>query len=231
MREIQLFKPLTIKDVTFRNRIGVSPMCQYSAVDGEMNDWHLVHLGSRAVGGAGLVLLEATAVAPEGRISPQDSGLWNDVQEQKLKPIVDFIKGAGSVAGIQIGHAGRKASTDLPWEGGGPLQSGAWPVVGPSPIAFSPKHQVPHELTEQELDGVVADFVAAAQRARNAGFEVLEAEIPGCEIFNLIIDVKSLTEGLGSFEHEFEQMKTVQNKQLSDSLIKEFSSKETEICL
>ncbi len=174
MREIHLFQPLTIKDVTFKNRIGVSPMCQYSAVDGEVNSWHLVHLGSRAIGGAGLVVVEATAVAPEGRISLQDCGLWNDLQEQKLRPIVEFLKSAGTVAAIQIGHAGRKASTALPWEGGGPLESGAWPIVGPSPIAFSSKHQVPHELTEQELESVVADFAAAAQRARNAGFQVLE---------------------------------------------------------
>lgn len=174
MREIHLFQPLTIKDVTFKNRIGVSPMCQYSAVDGEVNSWHLVHLGSRAIGGAGLVIVEATAVAPEGRISLQDCGLWNDLQERKLRPVVEFLKSAGSVAGIQIGHAGRKASTALPWEGGGPLETGVWPVVGPSPIAFSSKHQVPHELTEQELESVVADFAAAAQRARNAGFQVLE---------------------------------------------------------
>ncbi|HIB67726.1 MAG TPA: NADH:flavin oxidoreductase/NADH oxidase [Phycisphaerales bacterium] len=174
MREIHLFQPLTIKDVTFKNRIGVSPMCQYSAVDGEVNNWHLVHLGSRAIGGAGLVVVEATAVAPEGRISLQDCGLWNDLQEQKLRPIVEFLKSAGTVAAIQIGHAGRKASTALPWEGGGPLESGAWPIVGPSSIAFSSKHQVPHELTEQELESVVADFAAAAQRARNAGFQVLE---------------------------------------------------------
>ena len=174
MREIHLFQPLTIKDVTFKNRIGVSPMCQYSAEDGEVNNWHLVHLGSRAIGGAGLVIVEATAVAPEGRISLQDCGLWNDLQERKLRPVVEFLKSAGSVAGIQIGHAGRKASTALPWEGGGPLETGVWPVVGPSPIAFSSKHQVPHELTEQELESVVADFAAAAQRARNAGFQVLE---------------------------------------------------------
>ena len=124
MREIKLFSPLKLRGVTFKNRIGVSPMCQYSANDGELNDWHMVHLGSRAVGGAGLVLLEATAVSPEGRISPHDSGLWNDIQGEKLKPIVDFIQGQQSVAGIQLGHAGRKAACARPWEGGAPLSQG-----------------------------------------------------------------------------------------------------------
>ena len=177
MREIKLFSPLKIRDVTFKNRIGVSPMCQYSASDGEMNDWHLVHLGSRAVGGAGLVLLEATAVSPEGRISPYDSGLWNDIQGEKLKPIVDFIQAQGSVAGIQLGHAGRKASCARPWEGGAPLTSEGWPTVGPSPVAFSEHYPTPREMISVDLKKVVDDFVSATIRARHAGFQVLELHL------------------------------------------------------
>ena len=176
MRDIKLFSPLKIREVTFKNRIGVSPMCQYSSEDGEMNDWHMVHLGSRAVGGAGLVMLEATAVSPEGRISPQDSGLWNDVQRDKLKPIAAFIQSQGGVAGIQIGHAGRKASSARPWEGGGPLSEGGWPTLGPSPIAFG-EHPVPREMGPGDLRRVVDDFVSAALRARDAGFQVLELHL------------------------------------------------------
>ena len=120
----QLFSPLRLREVTFRNRVFVSPMCQYSAVNGLANDWHLVHLGSRAVGGAGLVMAEASAVAPEGRITPACVGIWADAQAHSLKPVADFIKANGAVPGIQLAHAGRKASTDLPWKGGKPLSEG-----------------------------------------------------------------------------------------------------------
>ena len=146
-----LFTPLTIGDITFRNRILVSPMCQYSSVDGFANDWHLVHLGSRAVGGAGAVIMEATAVEARGRISPQDQGIWKDEHIPFLKRIATFIKQQGAVAGIQLAHAGRKASTRAPWEGGGfiPESEGGWRPVAPSPIAFHAEDPVPHRA----LDG------------------------------------------------------------------------------
>src|SRR5512141_2109393 len=145
-----LFTPLTLGSVTLRNRIVVSPMCEYSAVDGVPNDWHLVHLGSRAVGGAGLVFTEATAVSPEGRISPADTGLWNDAQQQAWARIVDFIDAQGAVAGIQLAHAGRKASTDAPWRGGKPLTNaqGAWTAVAPSAIPFDVGYPAPAALDE-----------------------------------------------------------------------------------
>lgn len=173
---MHLFEPLTIGDVTLRNRIAVSPMCEYSAVDGVPNDWHLVHLGSRAVGGAGLVFTEATGVSPEGRISPGDTGLWNDAQQAAWARIVDFIDAQGAVAGIQLAHAGRKASTDAPWRGGKPLTpaQGAWPAVAPSAIAFDVGYPTPVMLDEGGIRKVVADFVAATRRSREAGFQVIE---------------------------------------------------------
>jgi 2,4-dienoyl-CoA reductase-like NADH-dependent reductase (Old Yellow Enzyme family) len=172
-----LFDSFKIKDISFRNRIFVSPMCQYSCVNGVMNDWHLVHLGSRAVGGAGLVIFEATSPSPEGRITYADSGIWNDDQEKKLKQITTFIKIHGSVAGIQLAHAGRKASTEVPWRGGKPIDPAddrGWKVVGPSPLAFSELHQVPQKLSLEDMDKIKNDFVTAAQRCLRAGFEVLE---------------------------------------------------------
>jgi len=172
-----LFSPLTIRDVTFRNRIGVSPMCQYSAAgDGMVNDWHLVHLGSRAVGGAGLVLTEAAAVDPRGRISPADVGIWTDAQVPGLRRVVDFVKSHGAAAGIQIAHAGRKASTAPPWLGGraiGP-DAGGWPVVGPSAVAFDAHAQAPEALDGAGIREIIAAFGAAARRARQAGFDVVE---------------------------------------------------------
>jgi 2,4-dienoyl-CoA reductase-like NADH-dependent reductase (Old Yellow Enzyme family) len=172
-----LFSPLAMKSITLRNRIGVSPMCQYSSEDGVAPDWHLVHLGSRAVGGAGLIIAEATAVSPEGRISPGDAGIWADKHVEPLARITRFLKQHGSVAGIQIAHAGRKASAARPWDGGGHLadNAGGWPTVAPSAIAFGGDlTKVPHALTVEEIAGVRADFAAAAKRSLAAGYEWLE---------------------------------------------------------
>jgi 2,4-dienoyl-CoA reductase-like NADH-dependent reductase (Old Yellow Enzyme family) len=171
----ELFTPITLRRTTVRNRVWVAPMCQYSAVDGVPNDWHLVHLGSFARGGAGLVLTEATAVVPEGRISPEDTGLWNDEQQQAWARIVAFVHGQGATAGIQLAHAGRKASTFSPFTGRGsvPEEDGGWETVGPSAAAF-PGYRAPRQLTEQEIGDVVAAFAASARRALAAGFDVLE---------------------------------------------------------
>lgn len=171
-----LFSPLTIRNVTLRNRIVMSPMCQYSSTDGFANDWHLVHLGSRAVGGAGMIITEATAVTPEGRISPGDLGLWSDDHIESLKRIVSFIHGQGAVAGIQLAHAGRKASCALPWEGGKQLDEnhGGWQTVAPSAIPFHPGERLPRELDSEGMENVIAAFVAAAGRAGAAGFKVVE---------------------------------------------------------
>jgi len=172
----KLFSPFTIKDVTFKNRIVISPMCQYSAVDGFANDWHLVHLGSRAVGGAGLIIQEASAVTPEGRITHADLGIWKDEHVEKLKQIVSFIHENGALAGIQLAHAGRKASCDLPWNGGEQLAAGenSWQTVGPSPIPFKPGQVAPHELSIPEIQEIVFAFRAAAKRALDAGYKVVE---------------------------------------------------------
>ncbi|WP_298134667.1 NADH:flavin oxidoreductase/NADH oxidase [Acidiferrobacter sp.] len=174
-----LFSPFRLRSQTFRNRIFVSPMCQYSSVDGFPTAWHLVHLGSRAAGGAGLVIMEATAVSPEGRISPGDQGLWSDDHTQALKPIVQFIQSQGAAAGIQIAHAGRKASTDAPWRGGGPLTpaQGGWTVMAPSPVPFAAGFPRPEACGDEDLRRVVADFARAARRADEAGFDVLELHL------------------------------------------------------
>ena len=173
---MQIFDELSIRDVTFRNRVVVSPMCQYSSTDGFANDWHLVHLGSRAVGGAALVFAEASAVLPEGRISPSDLGIWKDEQIEFLARITEFIREQKALAGIQIAHAGRKASTPCPWEGTGtiPKSKGGWTPVAPSDIAFDDKHAVPEALDEAGIQNVIGAFAAAARRALSAGFEVLE---------------------------------------------------------
>jgi len=174
--EVDLLTPLTLRGVTLRNRIAVSPMCQYSATDGFANDWHLVHLGSRASGGAGLVIAEATAVVPEGRISPYDLGLWSDDQIEPLARIVRFIDSQGAVAGIQLAHAGRKASTDAPWNGGGTVkpENGGWQPVAPSAVAFGPESPTPTALTEEGIAHVIAAFEDATRRALKAGFKVIE---------------------------------------------------------
>jgi 2,4-dienoyl-CoA reductase-like NADH-dependent reductase (Old Yellow Enzyme family) len=182
-----LFQPLTVRGVTLRNRIGVSPMCQYSAADGVANDWHLVHLGSRAVGGAGLVITEATAVAPEGRITPGCLGLWNEKQIEPLSRIAKFVKQHGAVAGIQIAHAGRKASAALPWQGGAHLSGaqGGWETIGPSAIPFGGElTKVPRAMTVAEIARVQNDFVATAKRALTAGFEWLEVHAAHGYLFN-----------------------------------------------
>ena len=175
--EIDLLSPLTIRGVTFRSRIAMSPMCQYSAQDGFANDWHLVHLGSRAAGGAALIMVEATAVSAGGRISPGDLGIWKDEHIEPLARIARFVHGQGAVAGIQLAHAGRKASCDLPWRGGGSLKTaeqGGWPVVGPSPIPFSEASPTPTPLDEAAIGGVIQAFEAGARRALAAGFRVIE---------------------------------------------------------
>jgi 2,4-dienoyl-CoA reductase-like NADH-dependent reductase (Old Yellow Enzyme family) len=172
-----LFDLLTIRDITFANRVFVSPMCQYSSTDGYANDWHFAHLGSRAVGGAGLVLTEATAVLPEGRISPEDLGIWMDDHIEPLARIVRFIHEQGSVAGIQLAHAGRKASTYAPWAGHGmvPESGGGWNnVVAPSALAFTDGYPMPRALSIDGIKNVVSAFAAAARRACEAGFRVIE---------------------------------------------------------
>jgi len=172
-----LFEPLQLREIRLRNRIMVSPMCQYSCRDGLANDWHLVHLGSRAVGGAALVMVEATGVVPEGRISAADHGLWSDAQVEPLRRIFQFVEQQGAVAGIQLSHAGRKASTAEPWKGGHPVApaDGGWtPILGPSAIAFSPASQVPRALTCPEIGAILQAFAAAAGRALESGAKVIE---------------------------------------------------------
>jgi 2,4-dienoyl-CoA reductase-like NADH-dependent reductase (Old Yellow Enzyme family) len=172
----KLFSPLIIKDITLKNRIAISPMCQYTAVDGFANDWHLVHYGSRAVGGASLILQEATAVSPEGRISPGDLGLYKEEHIEKLRQITDFIQQQGVVAGIQLAHAGRKAGCAVAWQGGKQLNlnEGGWTTVAPSAIAFNPDDISPQELDAEGIKKVVADFKTAAERAFLSGYKLIE---------------------------------------------------------
>ena len=171
----QLFTPISLREVTVRNRVWVSPMCEYSAVDGVPNDWHLVHLGSFARGGVGLVFTEATAVVPEGRISPADTGIWNDEQQQAWARIVEFVHGQGATAGIQLAHAGRKASSKAPWEGRGFVsdEDGGWEPVAPSAVSF-PGLRDPRPLDAAGISRVVTAFGDAAARSVDAGFDVLE---------------------------------------------------------
>ena len=174
---VHLFSPLTIRGVTFRNRVAMSPMCQYSSQEGQANDWHLVHLGSRAAGGVALAMVEATAVTRDGRISPGDMGIWDDQHIEPLARIARFVQSQGAVPGIQLAHAGRKASCDVPWKGGKRLKTpaeGGWTVIGPSPIPFAEGDPVPVALDEAGIDGVVAAFEAAARRALTAGFQLIE---------------------------------------------------------
>src|SRR5690242_9627087 len=172
---IHLFSPYALGTLTLRNRIAVSPMCQYSSEDGFATDWHLVHLGSRAVGGAGLVFTEATAVEERGRISPHDLGLWKNEHVAGLERITRFVRAQGAAAGIQLAHAGRKASTARPWEGGRPLDPPAgWrPIVAPSAIPFDDGYATPEALGERDIAGVIDAFAAAAQRSLAAGFDVV----------------------------------------------------------
>ena len=172
-----LFSPIKIKNIELKNRLVVSPMCEYSSEDGFANNWHLVHLGSRAVGGAALIITEAAAVSPEGRISYGDLGIYKDEHIEKLKEITDFIHAHGAVAGIQLAHAGRKASHELPWNGNAQIPSGepnGWKAVAPSAIPFTPTEEAPIELDKTGIEKVKADFKAAAARALKAGFKVIE---------------------------------------------------------
>jgi len=176
-KKCDLFSPLTIRGVTLKNRIAVSPMCQYSSVDGKATDWHLVHLGSRAIGGASLVIMEATAVEAIGRISPDDMGIWSDDHIEPLQRITKYFKDwTTAVPGIQLAHAGRKASTQTPWKGRKFLNKdeGGWDIVGPSPIPFNEGYQTPHELSEREIESIIQSFRLGAKRALAAGFRVFE---------------------------------------------------------
>ncbi len=202
-----LFSPLTIKGVTLRNRITVSPMCEYSATDGFANNWHLVHLGAMATGGSGLIITEATAVSPEGRITYADLGIYDDAHIEKLKEITDFIHQHGSVAGIQLAHAGRKASHHRPWDGGKLINSdeqNGWQRVAPSAVSFAEGTELPVELDKAGIEKVKADFKAAAKRALAAGFKV--AEIHGAHGYLLHqfyspLSNKRTDEYGGSFEN------------------------------
>lgn len=169
-----MFDPLQLRATTLRNRFGVAPMCQYMAYDGVVGPWHLVHLGSRAVGGNGLVMVEATAVTPKGRISDRCPGLWSDAQAAAFEPITDFIRAQGSTPAIQLAHAGRKASRQAPWLGGGALDEHGWTPVAPSAIPFDESHDVPEALTLAQITATIDAFTAAARRAVAAGFELLE---------------------------------------------------------
>jgi 2,4-dienoyl-CoA reductase-like NADH-dependent reductase (Old Yellow Enzyme family) len=171
-----LFTPLTLRGVTLRNRIAVSPMCQYSSRDGFASEWHLVHLGSRAVGGAGLVIAEAAAVEEKGRITANDLGIWKDEHIIELSRIASFIKQQGAAAGIQLAHAGRKSSSKVPWAGGAsvPVTEGGWQTEAPSPLPFAPASSVPAELTIPAIRRITQSFVATAKRALLAGFDVVE---------------------------------------------------------
>lgn len=173
---MHLLEAASFRGVTLKNRIVVSPMCQYSAEDGHPTPWHHVHLGSRAVGGAGLVFTEATAVVPEGRISPQDTGIWSDAHAESWRPIARFLREQGAVPGMQLAHAGRKASTARPWDGGKGLtpEAGGWEVVAPSALRFDDGYPMPSAMTTAQIDAVVEAFGGAAARAHAAGFEVLE---------------------------------------------------------
>jgi 2,4-dienoyl-CoA reductase-like NADH-dependent reductase (Old Yellow Enzyme family) len=201
-----LFQPLTIRDIQLKNRIAVSPMCEYSATDGFANDWHLVHLGSRAVGGAGLIIMEATAVSPEGRISPGDLGIWKDEQIDFLKRITSFIQSQGSVPGIQLAHAGRKASHHVPWKGNKSLtaEEGAWQTVAPSAIAHTNGEPLPKAMASEDIVKLKNDFAAATKRVLEAGFKVIELHAAHGYLFNEFLSPLSnirTDEYGGSFEN------------------------------
>ena len=195
----KLFSPLTIRGETISNRVFVSPMCQYSCedMDGKFSAWHVVHLGSRAVGGAGLVMAEATAVQPEGRISPWDTGIWSDEQIEPLNRVVEAISTNGAIPAIQLAHAGRKASHDRPWNGGGVLDSSrlGWQPVGASPIPFSEDSAAPEELTTEQIGVVISDFADAAKRSVRAGMKVIELHMAhgylGCSFMSPLSNKRS----------------------------------------
>ena len=202
----QLFSPFTIKNTTFKNRIVVSPMCQYSSVDGFANDWHLVHLGTRAVGGAALVITEAAAVSPEGRITPDDLGIWKDEHIEFLKRIINFIEEQGSVAGIQLAHAGRKASHTSAWKGAKAISESedGWQTLAPSNISYAATDPLPKEMTIAEIQLCVADFKNAAKRSVAAGFKVIEIHAAHGYLINEFLSPlsnKRTDEYGGSFEN------------------------------
>lgn len=204
----RLFTPVTIRGETIKNRLFVSPMCQYSADadDGKPTSWHMVHLGSRAVGGAGLVMFEATAVTPEGRITPKDLGLWTDENIDAFARIADFVSKQGATPAIQLAHAGRKASHDVPWVGGVALdeQQGGWQIEAPSPLQYDGKSPVPHELNENELQNIVSAFASAARRAIRANIKVIELHFAHgylvCEFLSPLSNQRSDAYG-GVFEN------------------------------
>jgi len=200
-----LFSSITLRDISFKNRIVVSPMCQYSSVDGFANDWHLVHLGTRAVGGAGLIFAEAAAVSPEGRITPDDLGIWKDEHVEYLKRITTFIEAEGSVAGIQLAHAGRKASHASPWKGGKILtDEDAWQTLAPSNIPYALTDTLPKEMTIADIKQCITDFEKAAQRSLDAGFKVIEIHAAHGYLINSFlspISNKRTDEYGGSFEN------------------------------
>lgn len=218
-------QPLQIKSVTLRNRIGMPPMCQYSSTDGFANDWHFVHYGARAVGGAGLIIVEATAVAPEGRITPSDLGIWDDAHIHQLQRIAEFIHSQGSVAAIQITHAGRKASHEVPQKGGKQLSpnEGGWITHGPSPLPFEEGEIAPHELSLSEIEEITQQFKDATVRARKAGFKALEIHAAHGyllhEFLSPLTNLRSDEYG-GSFENRarflLEVVKAVQTEWPSD---------------
>lgn len=200
-----LFSPFTIKNITFKNRIVVSPMCQYSSINGFANDWHLVHLGTRAVGGAGLVFSEAAAVSPEGRITPDDLGIWKDEHIEYLKSITSFIETQGSIPGIQLAHAGRKASHESPWKGGKALTNKtAWQTFAPSNIPYAATDPLPKEMTIAEIKQCITDFENAAKRSVDAGFKVIEIHAAHGYLINEFLSPlsnKRTDEYGGSFEN------------------------------
>jgi 2,4-dienoyl-CoA reductase-like NADH-dependent reductase (Old Yellow Enzyme family) len=201
-----LFSPLRLRDIELKNRVFVSPMCQYSSVDGLPNDWHLVHLGSRAVGGAALVIVEATAVVPEGRITPADAGLWNDVQAEAWGAVARLLKSRGAAAGVQLAHAGRKASTDAPWRGGRAVAAadGGWEPVAPSALAFAEAFPTPRALAKADVEALRDAFVAATRRAHAAGFDVVEVHAAHGYLLHQFLSPLSNTrddEYGGSFDH------------------------------
>ena len=171
-----LFSPIKIRELEFKNRVAVSPMCQYSSKEGMPTDWHFVHLGSRAVGGAALVIMEATAVSPEGRISPDDAGIWDEKHVEAYKKITFFISSQNSIPGIQLAHAGRKASTYTPWKGKGEvdIKNGGWLTLAPSPIAFADDYPHPKEMNKDDIKNVIVQFKNAAERSLAAGFKLIE---------------------------------------------------------
>ncbi len=216
-----LFQPLTIRNITFKNRIAVSPMCQYSAVDGFANDWHLVHLGSRAVGGAGLVIAEATAVSADGRISPGDLGIWKDEHISFLERIANFLELQGAIPGIQLAHAGRKASHQTPWEGNKALtpEEGGWQTLAPSPIPYHANEPAPKEMSAGDIRQCINDFELATERGLKAGFKMIEIHAAHGYLVNEFLSPLSnfrTDEYGGSFENRIrflmEIVKVTRNK-------------------